>query len=430
MSDTLPEPLVPADVDLRDFPFMPLDVTRLLDSEIMALEDAEAFRAGVASWCKGWHQVPAASLPNEDGSLCRTLGYGRDLKTWARLRKAGALHGWVLCSDGRLYHPVVAEKALEAWLEKLNQRLSSGAGNAKRWGIEFDPQQINEQIVVARSFLSRLNPQSKALYKRKPPAIPETVPPDIPNEASLDVQDSSGQQSRPVSRRDDDQESQRDRKRQGQGHRQGEETPGIGKSKAGGNARAPARDRPPPPEDIGNGLPEAVAAVKTAVSQAFERWFDLPDRPFSHRDEELFAAWISAGIERGLTPDRAAEAIGAEVDRQFKRLAERKPDDPPRSLVAVLDADVRRAIGSTQPAWPAAPEVVVPEPWVGRIDRTTYQTWIEPVAASIVVSGDSASIVAPTRMHRDWLTGRLEHDLCACLGVRSIEVSVAEKVSA
>ena len=34
MSDGRPEPLVPADVDLRDFPFMPLDVLRLRDSEL------------------------------------------------------------------------------------------------------------------------------------------------------------------------------------------------------------------------------------------------------------------------------------------------------------------------------------------------------------------------------------------------------------
>ena len=34
---TLHDPLVPADVDLRDFGFMPLDVLRLRDSDMMAL---------------------------------------------------------------------------------------------------------------------------------------------------------------------------------------------------------------------------------------------------------------------------------------------------------------------------------------------------------------------------------------------------------
>lgn len=59
-------PLVPADVDLRDFAFMPLDVLRLRDSDLASIEDAEAFRCSVLSWCVSWHQVPAASLPDDD----------------------------------------------------------------------------------------------------------------------------------------------------------------------------------------------------------------------------------------------------------------------------------------------------------------------------------------------------------------------------
>lgn len=116
------EPLVPAEVDLRDFPFMPLDVVRLRDSDIAAIPDAEAFRGAVLSWCVSWHQVPAASLPDDDAMLARLLGYGRDVKGWHKLRVAGALRGWVKCSDGRLYHPVVAEKATEAWQKKVAQR--------------------------------------------------------------------------------------------------------------------------------------------------------------------------------------------------------------------------------------------------------------------------------------------------------------------
>ncbi|MFP5433143.1 MAG: hypothetical protein ACLGIM_08495, partial [Alphaproteobacteria bacterium] len=157
-----PAPLVPSWVDLREFKFMPLEVARLLDSEIMALEDAEAFRAGVVSWCKGWHQVPAASLPNDDGALCKMLGYGRDLKTWVKLRKAGALRGWVLCSDGRLYHPVVAEKAMKAWAGKVEQRLRTAAARiakmVKSLEKATDPavrSQLQAQIRAAREEYER-----------------------------------------------------------------------------------------------------------------------------------------------------------------------------------------------------------------------------------------------------------------------------------
>lgn len=122
MTTTLPAPLVPAEVDLRDFAFMPLDVLRLRDSELSATPDAEVFRCAVLSWCISWHQIPAASLPDDDVSLSRLLGFGRDLKGWKKVRASGGLRGWVKCSDGRLYHPVVAEKANDAWREKTEYR--------------------------------------------------------------------------------------------------------------------------------------------------------------------------------------------------------------------------------------------------------------------------------------------------------------------
>ncbi len=111
------EPLVPPEVDLRDFPFMPLDVVRLRDSRLAAISSGDEFMAWVLLACASWHQRPAGSLPNDDVELARLAGFGRAVREWMRVR-SGALHGWVLCSDGRYYHPVVAEKAVEAWAEK------------------------------------------------------------------------------------------------------------------------------------------------------------------------------------------------------------------------------------------------------------------------------------------------------------------------
>lgn len=115
---TLPAPLTPADCDLRDFPFMLLDVKRLRDSDMALTETPEACWAAVLLWCASWHQVPAGSLSDDDRVLANLAGYGRVVKEW-RKHKAGALHGWVKCSDGRLYHKTVAEKANAAWKEKL-----------------------------------------------------------------------------------------------------------------------------------------------------------------------------------------------------------------------------------------------------------------------------------------------------------------------
>ena len=113
----LPQPLTPADCNLKDFTFMPLDVNRLRDSDLASLSNGNEFRSAVLLWCASWHQVPSASLPDDDVVLAKLAGYGFVVREWKKVKK-GALRGWVKCSDGRLYHPVVAEKAREAWDSK------------------------------------------------------------------------------------------------------------------------------------------------------------------------------------------------------------------------------------------------------------------------------------------------------------------------
>lgn len=134
MTDTSPAPLTPPDCDLQDFKFMPLDVGRLRDSDLASDETPEACWAAVLLWCASWHQVPAASIPDNEQWQAKQAGYarrGKIDKEWADVR-VGALRGWVKCSDGRLYHPVVAEKAVDAWESKRDQRWRSECGRIKK----------------------------------------------------------------------------------------------------------------------------------------------------------------------------------------------------------------------------------------------------------------------------------------------------------
>lgn len=126
----LPAPLTPAGCDLRGLPYMPLDVIRLLDSDMFAEATGDEFKAAVALWCKSWTQVPAASLPNKDLVLAHLSG---NAARWKRI-KAGAMRGWILCSDDRWYHPVVAEKALAALpgREEFNHKKSADAERKAR----------------------------------------------------------------------------------------------------------------------------------------------------------------------------------------------------------------------------------------------------------------------------------------------------------
>ncbi|MDF0501605.1 DUF1376 domain-containing protein [Burkholderia cenocepacia] len=116
----LPNPLTPADCDLRNFREMPIDVPRLLGSDLVHDESPEACWSAMLLWCVSWHEVPAGSMPDNDEWLAKRAGYwhkGKLDPTWHDVR-AGALHGWIKCTDGRLYHPVLAEKVNAAWFSK------------------------------------------------------------------------------------------------------------------------------------------------------------------------------------------------------------------------------------------------------------------------------------------------------------------------
>ena len=125
------EPLTPPECDLRGLSFMPLDLVRLIDSDLYALSSGDEFKAAVTLWARSWLQVPAASLPDDDRVLAHLSGAG---SKWKKV-KAMALRGFVKCGDGRLYHPVVAEKAKEAWAHRLKQREKAN----RRWQERGNP---------------------------------------------------------------------------------------------------------------------------------------------------------------------------------------------------------------------------------------------------------------------------------------------------
>ena len=118
----LPAPLVDANVDLRGYEFMPFFGDRLFGSETWMECNPEAKVAALRLWWRAYaHEVPAGSLPAKDVLICQYAGYEANPRAWARL-KPSAMRGWVLCSDGRLYHPFVAELATEAFVRRLEQR--------------------------------------------------------------------------------------------------------------------------------------------------------------------------------------------------------------------------------------------------------------------------------------------------------------------
>lgn len=132
-----PAPLVPPEVDLRGLDYLPFFGNHLFGSEFNArCSDAE-WRAGVTLWWAAWNQQPAGSLPDDDLALCRLADLGRDLKLWRKI-KDNALRGFVLCSDGRLYHRFLCKQVMVAWEKRVQERERKRKWREKRHGQDAD----------------------------------------------------------------------------------------------------------------------------------------------------------------------------------------------------------------------------------------------------------------------------------------------------
>jgi hypothetical protein len=114
-------PLVPEDCDLSGMQSMMLDVGRLRRSRLAltAKRRPEIGWISVLLWAAAWEETPPASLEDDDDVLADRAMLSPE--RWAEL-KPELLRPWVLCSNGRWYHPVVAEKANELWAARLRKR--------------------------------------------------------------------------------------------------------------------------------------------------------------------------------------------------------------------------------------------------------------------------------------------------------------------
>lgn len=114
-------PPIPPEADLRDFPFMPLEIARLRRSKawLYCKRRPELAFYMLNLWTAAWHDRPAGSLENDDdvlGDLAMC-----SVERWPKVREP-VLRGWARHADGRIYHPVVTEKVLDAWRAKLASR--------------------------------------------------------------------------------------------------------------------------------------------------------------------------------------------------------------------------------------------------------------------------------------------------------------------
>lgn len=121
MTESLPAPLTDASADVGGISGFILDTVRLLSSELVAISTGDEFKAAVLLWSHAWQQKPAASLPDDDRVLAHFAGLTGNLTKWRKVR-AMAMRGFVKCSDGRWYHPILAEDARRAAKARQQRR--------------------------------------------------------------------------------------------------------------------------------------------------------------------------------------------------------------------------------------------------------------------------------------------------------------------
>ncbi len=130
-----PEPLTTIDQDISGLDGFMLNAQQLMSSELFALATGDEFKAAVALWCRAWQQYPAGSLPNDDRVLAAFSGSGQ---RWRKVKEM-ALRGFVLCSDGRLYHKTLCEdvaRAAEAKRKRAERTKAATDARKKERGVE------------------------------------------------------------------------------------------------------------------------------------------------------------------------------------------------------------------------------------------------------------------------------------------------------
>ena len=169
-TESFPLAPVPAEADLTDFKFMPLEVARLRRSKawLICKRRPELAFFMLNLWTASWHERPAGSLEDDDDVLADAAMCSPE--KWTKVR-ADVMRGWFKAADGRLYHPVVAEKVMDSWHGKA----------VARWSKECDR--------IRKENHKRKENQQPALdFPPKPGRNAAAIPPDgggIPPENAL-----------------------------------------------------------------------------------------------------------------------------------------------------------------------------------------------------------------------------------------------------
>jgi hypothetical protein len=106
---------------LRGHDYFPLYFDRLRKSKWWRRASDTARARNVMLWGEAYKAQPAGSLPDDDDELAEAAGYGMDVDAFLAV-KDEILAPWILCADGRWYHPTTCEVVLGVWDKATSKR--------------------------------------------------------------------------------------------------------------------------------------------------------------------------------------------------------------------------------------------------------------------------------------------------------------------
>ena len=188
MIEQLPDPPIPADVDLRGLEYMPLLGGKLFESDFYLDSNDAEFRIGLRLWWASWNQVPAGSLPAEDHRIRGLAGLAENPEKWRKVREK-ALRGFTKHSDGRLYHAVIVEQALIAWEKRVDVREVQGNRQSRKERMNADRKAMFaalREVGVRPGWDIGMRELRRLHAEHCPPGTPPGTKPGTPTVPGLD----------------------------------------------------------------------------------------------------------------------------------------------------------------------------------------------------------------------------------------------------
>ena len=173
--------------NVRNLPYMPLFIDRLLNSDTWIMASGDEAKAMITIWCAAWHQNEAGTLPNNDQVL-KVLS--RAGENWMQMRET-VLSGFELNEKtNRLHHQVIQEIAAEAFSKTDRFRKAANA----RW----NKKELNNATHMQRINNTSTNGDATHMQRIEENRI-EDIPPLPPTGGDEDEEESKPEEEAVVS---------------------------------------------------------------------------------------------------------------------------------------------------------------------------------------------------------------------------------------